>query len=75
MKNRFRLIQRGLRGGRFHCVDSETGGRESLGTKDSDEAAQPVLATNQSVRQPALSPQMAKAFLPASNVVDTKRES
>ncbi|HWX22253.1 MAG TPA: tyrosine-type recombinase/integrase [Candidatus Binatia bacterium] len=67
MKNRFRLIQRGLRGGTFYCVDSETGRRESLGTKDSDEAAQIVLAKNQSVRQPALSLQMAKAFLSATD--------
>lgn len=65
MKNRFRLIQRGLRGGTFYCVDSQTGRRESLGTKDSDEAEQLVLAKNQSVRQPTLSLQMAKAFLSA----------
>jgi integrase len=62
MKNRFRLIQRGLRGGRFYCVDSQTGRRESLGTKDSDEAAQLVLAKNQSVRQPALSLQWPRLF-------------
>jgi hypothetical protein len=66
MKNRFRRIQRGLRGGTFYGIDSQTSRRESLATKDSDEAAQLVLATNQSVRQPALSLQMAKAFLPAN---------
>jgi hypothetical protein len=38
MKNRFRLIQRGRRGGTFYSVDSQTGRRESLGTKNSDEA-------------------------------------
>ena len=73
MKNRFRLIQRGLRGGTFYCVDSQTGRRESLGTKDSDEAAQLVLAKNQSVRQPALSLQMAKAFLSATDDALAKR--
>jgi integrase len=73
MKNRFRLIQRGLRGGRFYCVDSQTGRRESLGTKDPDEAAQLVLAKNQSVRQPALSLQMAKAFLSATDDALAKR--
>jgi hypothetical protein len=67
MKNRFRVIQRGLRGGTFYCVDSETGRRESLSTKDPDIAAQLVLAKNQSARQPALSLQMAKAFLSASD--------
>jgi integrase len=73
MKNRFRLIQRGLRGGTFYCVDSETGRRESLGTKDSDEAVQIVMAKNQAVRQPALSLQMAKAFLMASDDALGKR--
>ena len=73
MKNRFRLIQRGLRGGTFYSVDSQTGRRESLSTKDSDEAAQLVLAKNQSVRQPALSLQMAKAFLSATDDALAKR--
>ena len=73
MKNRFRLIQRGLRGGTFYSVDSQTGRRESLATKDSDEAAQLVLAKNQSVRQPALSLQMAKAFLSATDDALAKR--
>src|SRR5260370_42527235 len=51
IKNRFRLMQRGLRGGIFYCVDSSTGKRESLGTKDANEAAQILLAKNQAVRQ------------------------
>jgi integrase len=89
MKNRFRLIQRGLRGGTFYCVDSETGRRQSLATKDETEATQLVLAKNQAVRQPALNLQMAKAFLAASDddlgkrtwqeaidaLVDTKQNS
>ena len=73
MKNRFRLIQRGLRGGTFYCVDGQTGRRESLGTKDSDEAAQLVLARNLAARQPALNLQMAKAFLSASDDALAKR--
>jgi hypothetical protein len=67
MKDRFRLIQRGLRGGTFYCVDSQTGKRQSLSTKDAAEAAQLVLAKNQAVQQPALNLQMAKAFLAASD--------
>lgn len=67
MKNRFRLIQRGLRGGTFYGVDSESGKHQSLGTKDATEAAQLVLAKNQAVRQPPLNLQMAKAFLAASD--------
>jgi integrase len=67
MKNRFRLMQRGLRGGTFYCIDSHTGKRESLTTKDPSEAAQILLAKNQAVRQPALNLQMAKALLAASD--------
>jgi hypothetical protein len=31
MKNRFRLISRGSRGGALYCVDGPTGKRTSLG--------------------------------------------
>ena len=51
MKARFRLIHRGERGNQFYCVDSETGRRFSLKTKDRDAAQQIVLAKNQSLRQ------------------------
>jgi len=63
MKTRFRLIFRGERGRQFYCVDSETGRRFSLKTKDRDVAEQIVLAKNQSLRQPALNLQIAKAYL------------
>ena len=63
MKTRFRLIHRGERGGQFYCVDSETGQRFSLKTKDRDAAEQIVLAKNQALRQPALNLQIAKAYL------------
>ena len=63
MKTRFRLIHRGERGNQFYCVDSETGRRFSLKTKDRDAAMQIVLAKNQSLRQPALNLQIAKAYL------------
>lgn len=52
MKKRFRLINRGERGGQFYCVDSETGQRFSLKTKDRDTAEQIVLAKNQALRHP-----------------------
>jgi len=32
MKTRFRLITRGIRGGKFYCVDKTTGKRTSLNT-------------------------------------------
>ena len=63
MKTRFRLIHRGERGNQFYCVDSQTGRRFSLQTKDRDAAEQIVLAKNQSLRQPALNLQIAKAYL------------
>jgi len=63
MKKRFRLIYRGERGSTFYCVDSETGHRSSLKTKDRDTAEQIVLAKNQALRQPTLNLQIAKAYL------------
>ena len=63
MKTRFRLTYRGERGRQFYCIDSETGRRFSLKTKDRDAAEQIVLAKNQSLRQPTLNLQIAKAYL------------
>jgi len=63
MKIRYRLTCRGERGKQFYCVDSETGRRFSLKTKDRDAAEQIVLAKNQSLRQPALNLKIAKAYL------------
>jgi hypothetical protein len=63
MKTRFRLIHRGDRGGAFYCVDTETGKRFSLNTKDRDAAKQVVFAKNQAIRQPNLNRQLAKAYL------------
>lgn len=73
MKKRFRLIHRGERGGLFYCVDSETGKRWSLKTHDRDAAEQIVLARNQSLRQPSLNLQIAKAYLAGTdNGVNTR---
>lgn len=63
MKPRYRLIRRGIRGGAFYCVDSETGKRTSLGKIDNDAAEQIVSAKNQALRQPTLNLQIAKAYL------------
>src|SRR5258706_7328403 len=63
MKIRFRLIYRGERGSTFYCVDTQTGKRSSLKTKDRDRAEQIVLAKNQALRQPMLNLQIAKAYL------------
>jgi hypothetical protein len=63
MKTRFRLIHREERGRTFYRIEVQTGKRFSLETKDRDAATQIVLAKNQSLRQPVLNLQIAKAYL------------
>ncbi len=67
MKKRFRLIRRGVRGGKFYCVDTLTGKRTSLQTPDEQEATEIVAAKNQALRQPALNLHIAKAYLAGSD--------
>ena len=67
MKNRYRLISRGSRGGALYCVDGSTGKRTSLSACSRDEAEQIVLAKNQALRQPALNLQIARAYLGGSD--------
>lgn len=62
MKNRFRLYRRTM-GDVFYVHDSETGKQESLGTRDRAEATTLLNARNESVRQPQLNLQIAKAYL------------
>ena len=50
-------------GGVFYVHDSETGKQESLGTRDRAEAMSLLNARNESVRQPQLNLQIAKAYL------------
>ena len=63
MKTRYRLICRGIRGGAYYCVDTQTGKRTSLGTTNADDAKQIIEAKNNSERQPVLNLQIAKAYL------------
>ena len=62
MKRRFILYRRKL-GGMFYIEDTETRKQESLGTKDRAEATALLNARNESVRQPHLNLQIAKAYL------------
>src|SRR5437870_12710233 len=62
MKNRFRLYRR-TAGGAFYLHDSETSKQDSLGTRDRAEAMALLNARNESVRQPQLNLQIAKAYL------------
>jgi integrase len=73
MKARYRLIQRGTRGGGFYCVDTKTGKRTSLGTTDKDAATQILFAKNQAERQPMLNLQLAKAYLQGSDSAMNER--
>ena len=62
MKRRFILYRRKL-GGTFYLEDTETRKQESLGTKNRAEATALLNARNESVRQPQLNLQIAKAYL------------
>jgi hypothetical protein len=62
MKRRFILYRRKL-GGTFYVEDTQTRKQESLGTKDRAEAMSLFNARNESVRQPRLNLQIAKAYL------------
>jgi hypothetical protein len=58
---------RGLRGGKFYCVDTVTRKRTSLQTTDEDKARQIVEAKNLAERQPEINLQIAKAYLAAAD--------
>jgi hypothetical protein len=62
MKSRFILYRR-QRGGMFYIEDTHTRKQESLGTKIRAEATTLLHARNESIRQPQLNLQIAKAYL------------
>jgi integrase len=66
MKSRFILYRRKL-SGMFYVEDTQTRKQESLGTKDRAEATALLNARNESVRQPQLNLQIAKAYLAGTN--------
>src|ERR1022692_3201397 len=72
MKRRFILYRRKL-GGVFYIEDTETRKQESLGTKDRAEATSLLHARNESVRQPQLNLQIAKAYLAGTDSGVSKR--
>lgn len=67
MQSRYRLVNRGIRGGMFYYFDKTTRKRHSLHTRNEDEARQLIEAKNNSVRQPVLNLQIAKAYLAGSD--------
>jgi hypothetical protein len=62
MKRRFILYRR-KRGGMFYVEETETHKQESTGTRNRAEATALLNARNESVRQPQLNLQIAKAYL------------
>ena len=62
MKRRYILYRR-KRGGMFYIEDTETRKQESTGTKNRAEATSLLNARNESIRQPHLNLQIAKAYL------------
>lgn len=73
MKARYRLIYRGVRGGMFYYHDTKLNKRQSLGTRDENEAKQLIEAKNIAERQPTLNMQIAKAYIAGSdNGVNTR---
>ena len=72
MKNRFRLYRR-PKGGFFYAHDYLTGKQDSLGTRDRAEAVTLLNARNESVRQPQLNLQIAKAYLAGTDSAVSSR--
>jgi len=62
MKRRYILYRR-KRGGMFYLEDTETRKQESTGTRNRAEATSLLNARNESIRQPQLNLQIAKAYL------------
>src|ERR1700684_4541279 len=62
MKRRYILYRR-KRGGMFYIEDTETRKQESTGTRNRAEATSLLNARNESIRQPQLNLQIAKAYL------------
>jgi len=72
MKRRFIIYRRKL-GGVFYIEDTRTRKQESLGTKNRAEATSLLNARNESVRQPQLNLQIAKAYLAGTDSGVSKR--
>ena len=63
MNKRYSLVCLSNRGGSFYCYDSTTKKRESLGTKNREEAERLLQARNDAERQPQMNMQLAQVYL------------
>jgi hypothetical protein len=66
MKNRYRLIRYGRRGGKYYPHDNETGLREGRKTASRPRAVELLVARNEAAREPAFNLQKARIYLAAS---------
>lgn len=73
MKERFRIVQLGNRGGAFYCKDILTGSRTSLATKNRGEAERLILHKNEALRHPLLNRKIGMAYLAGVDSAITKR--
>jgi integrase len=65
MKERYRVVQLGARGGTFYCKDNETGARTSLKTKNRKEAERLVQHKNEALKNPHVNRKIGMAYLSA----------
>ena len=72
MKHRYRLFRR-TNGGNYYVQDNITNKQESLRTKDKTTAESLQHARNESVRQPGLNIQLARAYLTGSDALSLGR--
>ncbi len=63
MNKRYSLVCLSHRGGAFYCYDSVSKTRESLGTKNADEAERLLQARNEAVRHAEMNLQIAQVYL------------
>ena len=63
VKNRYRSVKVGSRGGTYYFEDTQTKVRKSLHTKDETEAERLVHAKNEAERQPQLNRRMGMVYL------------
>ncbi len=67
------ILYRRKRGGMFYIEDTETRKQESTGTRNRAEATSLLNARNESIRQPQLNLQIAKAYLAGTDAGLSKR--
>ncbi len=67
MKERFRLVCLGHRGGMYYCKDTVTGSRPSLETKCQDDAEKLIRHNNESVEQPHINRKIGLAYLSSAD--------